>query len=36
MNFLDFICGNSTSTKVSGHNKDTKVGPGGIAQEEEI
>ncbi len=36
MNFLDFICGNPTSSKVSSHNEDTKVGPSGIAQEEEI
>jgi len=36
MNFLDFICGNPTSTKVLGHNEHTKVGPSGIAQKEEL
>ncbi len=36
MNFPDYICGNPTSTKVSRHNEDTKIGPSGIAQDEEI
>ncbi len=35
-NFLDFICGNPTSIKVLGHDEETKVGPNGIAQEEEV
>ncbi len=33
---LDFICGNPTSIKVSSQDEETKVGPSGIAQEEEI
>jgi hypothetical protein len=35
-NFLDFICGSLTSTKILGHDEDTKVGSSGIAQEEEM
>ncbi len=35
-NFPDFICGNPTSTKVLGQDEETKVGPSGIAQEEEV
>jgi hypothetical protein len=35
-NFLDFICGSPTSTKVSGQNEEIKAGPSEIAQEEEV
>ncbi len=35
-NFPDFICGNPTSTKVSGRDEKTKVRPSGTAQEEEV
>ncbi len=35
-NFPDFICGNPTSTKVLGQDEETKTGPSGIAQEEEV
>jgi hypothetical protein len=35
-NFLDFICGNSTSTRVSGQDEETKARPSGTTQEEEI
>jgi hypothetical protein len=30
-NFPDFICGSPTSTKVSGRDEKTKVGPSGTA-----
>jgi len=35
-NFLDFIYGNPTSIKVSGHNERKEAGPDGIVQEEEV
>ncbi len=35
-NFLDFISSNPTSIKVLGHDEETKVGPNGRAQEEEV
>jgi hypothetical protein len=31
-----FICGNPTSTKASGQDEETKVGPSGTNQEEEV
>jgi hypothetical protein len=33
-NFLEFIYGNPTSTKVSGRDEETKVGPSGTTQGE--
>ncbi len=33
---LDFICGNPTSTQVSGQGEEIKARPSGIVQEEEI
>jgi hypothetical protein len=35
-NFPNFICGNPTSTEVSGQDEETEVGPSEIAQEEEV
>jgi hypothetical protein len=35
-NFPNFICGNPTSIEVSSQDEETKVGPSGIAQKEEI
>jgi len=35
-NFLNFICGNPTSTEVLGHDEKTKAGPSGTTQKEEI
>jgi hypothetical protein len=35
-NFPNFIYGNSTSTRVSGQDEETKARPSGTAQEEEI
>jgi len=35
-NFLDFICGNLTSTEVSSQDEEIKVRPSGIAQEEKV
>jgi hypothetical protein len=31
-----FVCGSSTSTKILGQDEEVKVGPNGIAQEEEV
>ncbi len=35
-NFPDFICGNPTSIKVSSQDEETKVGPSGTTQDEEV
>jgi hypothetical protein len=35
-NFLDFIYGSLTSTRVSCQDEETKVGPSGTVQEEEV
>jgi hypothetical protein len=35
-NFPNFICCSLTSTKVSSHNEETKVGPNGTIQKEEV
>ncbi len=35
-NFPNFICGSPTNTKILGQDEDAKVGPSGIAQEEEM
>jgi hypothetical protein len=35
-NFLDFICGSLTSTKVSSQDEETKSRPNGTIQEEEV
>jgi hypothetical protein len=35
-NFLDFVCGSPTSTKALGQDEETKAGPNGIVQEEEV
>jgi len=35
-NFPNFICGNPTSTEVSSQDEETKVGPSGIVQKEEV
>ncbi len=35
-NFLDFICGSPTSTKVLGHDEEIEARPNKITQEEEV
>jgi hypothetical protein len=35
-NFLDFICGSPTSREGSGQDEETKTGPNGTTQEEEM
>ncbi len=35
-NFPNFICGSSTSTELLSHNEETKAGPNGTVQEEEV